>query len=75
MMESDSEVHTVRPDQAEIGEACLHIKVPEIPPESHLWKENEESNTVRPKTLVDLNTDRLGAPYTHQERRQSYSKV
>jgi hypothetical protein len=53
----------------------LQITVPAAPAVVHPWKENEESNTVRPKTLVDLQTDRLGAPDSHQERRQSHCKV
>jgi len=46
----------------------LQIKVPDLPLQDH-WKENEESNTVRPKVLVDLQST------SHQERRQSHGKV
>ena len=53
--------------------ASLHIKLPKLPKCDQLWKETEESNTVRPKVLIDLQTDRLGDLASHQERRHSYS--
>jgi len=55
--------------------SSLHIMTPRAPAADLRWKENEESNTVRPKTFVDLQTDRLGALGSYQERRQSHGKV
>ena len=53
--------------------ANLYVKVPDLPLGDKVWKENEESNTVRPKVLIDLQTDRLGDLASQQERRHSYS--